>query len=103
VRIISERASMLAAILTKEREKRVLRTTLVAHIAEQAQKYGPRCPATQATLRHNNSVLIKVHKPTPLWCVVDGHAYDCAVEDGTMDEIRRETVFRVEVIDGRTL
>lgn len=79
------------------------RKTLTRHIMEQAQTYGYRCPATQRPLNAFASVLIKVHSPKPEWCVVDGYAYDCAEKDGTMAKIRRETNFRVEVIDGRAL
>lgn len=79
------------------------RQVLTRHIVEQAEKYGLRCPATQKPLNAFTSVLIKVHSPKPEWCVVDGYAYDCATEDGTLDKIRRETMFRVEVIDGRAL
>jgi hypothetical protein len=79
------------------------RRVLTQHIVEQAETYGYRCPATQQNLNAFRSVLIKIHSPEPVWCVVDGYAYDCAEADGTMASIRVETIFRVEVIDGRSL
>jgi len=79
------------------------RKYLTRHIVEQAERYGYRCPATQQQLNAFRSVLIKVHAPDPYFTVVDGYAYDCAAEDGTMRAILRETPFRVEVVDGRTL
>lgn len=79
------------------------RKVLTRHIMEQAETYGYRCPATQLTLNAFRSVLIKVHSPEPEWCVVDGSAYDCAEQDGTMQSLRQGTLFRIEVIDGRAL
>jgi hypothetical protein len=79
------------------------RKVLTKHIVEQAETYGYRCPATQQQLNAFKSVLIKVHAPKPYFTVVDGYAYDCAHEDGTMRAILRETPYRVEVIDGRKL
>lgn len=78
------------------------RKVLTRHIVEQAEAYGYRCPATQQQLNAFRSVLIKIHAPEPYFTVVDGFAYDCANEDGTMRDILRGP-HRVEVIDGRAL
>jgi hypothetical protein len=84
-----------------------LRKILAVHIMEQSLQYGLRCPATQESLNSYKSVLIKRHSPTPkcgeTWVVVDGYAYDCAVQDGTLQKLIQESVYRTEVIDGRAL
>lgn len=79
------------------------RNLLAAHIASQAERFGPRCPATQKKLRVNTSVLIKLNDPQNTWCVVDGYAYDCALQDHTIAKLERETVYKMTVLDGRTL
>ncbi len=88
-------------------QSRQLRRVLRDAIELQAVTHGRRCPATQETLTPSRAVLVKVHnKPQRLgktWCVVDGYAFDCATEDGTMAELHREYGASLQVIDGRVL